>query len=222
MNMSLFTHEALNDGNSAPLGSGCVDALNEQNAAKITGLQFLRDFISGEQERWLFSQIDVRHDADWLADLQRRVQHYGYRYDYKSRRIAPDMQVGPLPPWLVSLGGLLVRRGIFTETPDQVIVNEYLPGQGISRHIDCVPCFEGVIASLSLGSSCVMEYDNPLQTEKIPLLLKPRSLVVMKGDARYVWRHSIPARQSDTFAEITTRRERRISLTFRRVILENQ
>lgn len=32
----------------------------------------------------------------------------------------------------------LQQAGLFADTPDQVIINEYQPGQGISAHIDCV------------------------------------------------------------------------------------
>ena len=43
----------------------------------------------------------------------------------------------------------------FDYEPDQVTVNEYLPGQGIAPHVDTHSAFEDGIASLSLGSSCV-------------------------------------------------------------------
>jgi len=55
--------------------------------------------------------------------------------------------------------------------------------------------------------------------EKIPVLLEPRSIVVLKDDARYKWTHSIPARKVDNFYGQTITRERRVSLTFRKVII---
>lgn len=39
---------------------------------------------------------------------------------------------------------------------DQLIVNEYEPGQGINPHIDNIKLFKSDIASLSLGSDCIM------------------------------------------------------------------
>lgn len=53
---------------------------------------------------------------------------------------------------------------VFQEHPempihfDQLIVNQYEPGQGIESHIDKPALFEGIIASISLGSDCFMEF----------------------------------------------------------------
>ena len=59
----------------------------------------------------------------------------------------------------------------------------------------------------------------------IDTLLEPRSLVVMRGEARNDWKHGIPARKSDAFAGQTWRcpegAHRRVSLTFRTVVLED-
>lgn len=93
----------------------------------------------------------------WLSALKRRVQHYGYQYDYKARTISSDSYLGALPHWLGDLQERLFAEKLFKQKPDQAIINEYLPGQGISAHIDCVPCFDDVIASLSLGSDVMMQ-----------------------------------------------------------------
>lgn len=68
----------------------------------------------------------------WLNDLKRRVQHYGWRYDYKARGITQDLRIGAIPNWLAGLCERLNTEGIFSRAPDQVIINEYHPGQGIS------------------------------------------------------------------------------------------
>jgi len=94
----------------------------------------------------------------WLHDLERRVQHYGFRYDYRSRSVDLAMRLGELPAWAAEVAGLLLERGLAFRMPDQVIVNEYEQGQGISNHIDCEPCFDGNIVSVSLGSVCVMNF----------------------------------------------------------------
>jgi hypothetical protein len=70
-------------------------------------------------------------------DLKRRVQHYGWRYDYKARRIDLSMRLGELPPWATRLALRLVRDGLVPQLADQVIVNEYVGRQGISKHVDC-------------------------------------------------------------------------------------
>ena len=113
----------------------------------------------------------------------------------------------------------LQQEGHFSKPPDQVIINEYQPGQGITLHTDCVPCFEETIASLSLGSPCVMNFTHTNTGENTSHLLEPRSLLLFSGDARYQWKHGIAARKSDKHDGQIIARGRRISLTFRNVIL---
>jgi len=181
---------------------------------KVEGLQYFSNFISEDEEKNLIGIID---NQPWLNDLKRRVQHYGWKYDYKARAVTPDLKLGDIPEWLNKYCLQLKAKNIFEKTPDQVIINEYQAGQGISAHIDCVPCFGDRIASLSLGSDAVMEFISPATNQKIPVLLEQRSLVLLTGDARYKWQHTIPARKTDKHNGQTITRKRRISLTFREV-----
>ncbi|MBI1326296.1 MAG: alpha-ketoglutarate-dependent dioxygenase AlkB [Alphaproteobacteria bacterium] len=183
----------------------------------IEGLQYLPDYITGDNEATLIQAIDSQ---PWITDLKRRVQHYGYRYDYKARAVNADAYLGELPEWLQALTQQLYTDKIFSELPDQVIVNEYMSGQGISAHIDCVPCFAETIASLSLGSDCIMQFHNPQSGQKCEQVLERRSLVILSGAARYEWTHAIPARKSDIIQGIKIERSRRLSLTFRKMLLK--
>lgn len=180
----------------------------------VPGLTYRPDFLDAAEEAELIAIIDRQ---PWITELKRRVQHYGYRYDYKRRAVDEAMRLGPLPDWL---GGLLDRvsaEGGLAQRPDQVIVNEYEPGQGIAPHIDCVPCFAEDIASVSLGSGCAMTFRQARSDCSTELYLAPRSLLVLRGDARYKWRHGIPARLSDLVGTSRIPRGRRISLTFRTI-----
>lgn len=199
-----------------PLALGCFDS-PEQDISAVSGLTLIPEYITPEQETELLSIIDQQH---WLADLKRRVQHYGWRYDYKARAVDLSMKLGELPKWLARYSEKLSSEGLFPTPPDQVIINEYQSGQGIASHIDCVPCFEETIASLSLGSPCVMDFTHNKTQEKIPLLLEPRSLIILKGAARYRWQHSIKPRKTDRLNGTEIRRGRRLSLTFRNVIVQ--
>ena len=168
----------------------------------------------------MLDQID-EHEHQWLKDLKRRVQHYGFKYDYKARKVNLDMRIGHLPEWLQALGRRLYEDGHMPAEPDQVIVNEYEPGQGISSHIDCEPCFANMIVSLSLGSGGVMDFTSKLdKAKKIPVWLAPKSIIVLRDEARYKWLHGIAPRESDQWAGQKYERQRRVSLTFRKVILE--
>lgn len=64
-----------------------------------------------------------------------------------------------------------------------------------------------------------MNFSQVNSNMKIPILLNRRSAVILKDESRYNWKHSITARRTDKFLNHTLRREKRISLTFRNVIL---
>jgi len=183
----------------------------------IPGLRYVPGFVDEPWEAELLSAIDAQ---PWLGDLKRRVQHYGYRYDYKARRVDPSMYLGPLPDWALPLVVRLTDGNVMPSAPDQLIVNEYEPGQGISPHVDCVPCFGPVICSVTLGSSCMMKFSAGADERREWLLLERGSLLVLAGPARYDWRHSIPARKSDRIGDQVISRGRRVSLTFRTVPVE--
>src|SRR5687767_7059734 len=110
--------------------------------AAVPGLQYIPSYLPPAEQQRLLAVIDQQ---PWLADLKRRVQHYGYRYDYTRRAIDDSLFLGPIPAWAVPLADRLHREGWIAQRPDQLIVNEYLPGQGISSHVDCVPCFGDTI-----------------------------------------------------------------------------
>ena len=59
-------------------------------------------------------------------------------------------------------------------------------------------------------------YQGKEDGKKIDVFLEPRSMVALMDDFRYKWTHSIPARKSDKFGNKTIKREKRISLTFRK------
>ncbi|MDJ1470990.1 alpha-ketoglutarate-dependent dioxygenase AlkB [Cytophagaceae bacterium DM2B3-1] len=182
----------------------------------IPGLTYIENFVSVDEEHDLVSQID---NATWLADLKRRVQHYGYKYDYKKRQIDASMKIDDIPVWAVRIADRVYEAGYIPYQPDQLIINEYLPGQGIASHIDCEPCFEDTIISLSLGSHCVMTFTEKESNHSEDKIIHSKSLLVMQQQARYKWMHGIKAKKSDMVEGVKKIRQRRISLTFRKVIL---
>ncbi|GCE31849.1 alpha-ketoglutarate-dependent dioxygenase AlkB [Dictyobacter alpinus] len=182
----------------------------------IAGLTYHEAYLAEKEQAALISLIDQQ---SWITDLKRRVQHYGYRYDYtRHTATSPQLYLGSLPEWLATVAQRLHADGFVAQVPDQVIVNEYEPGQGISSHIDCVPCFDDTILSLSLLSPCVMQFTHTSSTQKVPVLLEPGSLLIMQGEARYAWKHGLPARKTDVYQGQVLARKRRISLTFRNIL----
>jgi alkylated DNA repair dioxygenase AlkB len=214
--LSLFDGDVTSGIGASLLGNEQATSPNGTDLARVRGLVYAPSFIDEEEQAFVISQIDM---APWIVDLARRVQHYGYRYDYKARRVDPGMYVGELPEWMSQLARRLYEAGYIDVIPDQAIVNEYEPGQGITPHVDCEPCFGDTVISLSMLSTCVMDFTKLGSTERVSILLEPRSIVVLKADARFGWKHGIAKRLADTVDGIVYKRGRRVSLTFRKVIL---
>jgi alkylated DNA repair dioxygenase AlkB len=183
----------------------------------LRGLRYIPNYLSNIEQDELLQSINTQ---PWLVDLKRRVQHYGYRYDYRRSQIDTQTYLGQLPVWLTPLAERVHRDGLIDQVPDQVIINEYEPGQGIAAHVDSLKSFGGSVLSVSLGSPCVMIFAHPSTKEQVPLLLEPGSLLVMQGEARSLWKHGIPARKQDVYQGQIIRRERRISATFRKVLAD--
>lgn len=179
----------------------------------IKGIKIVENYISEEEERKLSQIID---EQIWDSSLKRRVQHYGYRYNYRDKNLAFKI---PVPDWLDYYCNKLYRDKILNHKPNQIIINEYMPGQGISPHIDRTDLFNDEVCSLSLSADIIMNFDKG--EFKLSNLIKRRSLCVLKGESRYNWRHGIASRKTDIVDGIKYSRGRRISLTFRKTTSSN-
>ena len=187
-----------------------------QEVKVVPGLQFLEEFLTPAEQDYCVQRVDAAVD-EWRNDLSRRVQHYGWRYDYKARAITPDMHIGALPDWLADMAQKLYdETGLFERIPEQVIVNEYLPGQGIATHIDH-PGFGPTVCTISLLDDWEMDFSENWR-DKSPALLQRGSCVLLTGDARSVWQHGIAPRKSEVTESGRRQRKRRLSLTFRTVV----
>ena len=186
------------------------------NLDDVPGLVFSEGFLTPEEESLCIDHIDAAESL-WLDDLSRRVQHYGWRYDYKARAITLDMHIGTLPDWLEKLAQRLYdETGLFDRVPEQVIVNEYLPGQGIAMHTDHKG-FGPTVCTISLGDDWEMDFSENWK-DKRPALLLRRSCVLLTGESRSTWQHGIAPRKSELTAIGRRNRGRRLSLTFRTVL----
>lgn len=126
----------------------------------IPGIFLIHDFVSEQEEHELLAAVDER---PWQGLMKRRVQHYGYEFMYKTRNVDTKQYLGQLPVFLLQL---LNRMALLPEVNqaenslpfDQLTVNEYPAGVGLSPHIDTHSAFQGCILSLSLAGPCVMEF----------------------------------------------------------------
>ncbi|KNC82528.1 hypothetical protein SARC_05176 [Sphaeroforma arctica JP610] len=175
------------------------------------------DFISADQETLFLSKI-YDGSKKWTSLLNRRLQNWGGLPSHKG------MVKEGLPQWLTEQCENLSAGSVFPsgQQPNHVLVNEYLPGQGILPHEDG-PVFSPTIATVTLRSHCLLEfYPHRRQPDKddpqagaeaedgteagkddgnepeFKIYLPPRSLFVVKDDCYRTYLHGI----SDTSADI--------------------
>ena len=152
----------------------------------------------------------------WSTTLSRRTQHYGARYEYRSRTLSFQNDSSILPMSSCPFPSTPIIQNLFKEEEkgkekevkvDQCIVNEYLSKQSISAHTDA-SCFGPIIATISLLDSTTMTFTHPT-LPSYSVLLEPGDIVVLKGEARTEWKHETKP--------ITKKDYKRISLTYRSI-----
>ena len=176
----------------------------------IDGLAYLPGYLDQQTHDRLLAEVDRQ---PWQMSVGHNVQIYGYHYSHRRREA---FRIGAMPPWVAELAHRLHRDGHAARVPNQLVVNEYPPGTGIFEHQDQA-VFGDVVISISLGSTCVMRFTREDSDAVKEILLEPASALILTGEARWQWKHGIPARESDVVDGRELIRARRISLTFRDV-----
>jgi alkylated DNA repair dioxygenase AlkB len=177
----------------------------------IPGLRYVSGYLDPASHDRLLAAVNT---ATWLHDpTGRGFQIYGYSFHQSKGGIH---RTEDLPDWAADLGKRLWQDGLMPYVPDQFIANEYPSGTGIFPHVDA-PFFDDTVVSVSLGSSCVMLFTETATGSVDEIFLEPRSALVIAGDARDKWKHSIPPRPRDTWMDQVVVRGRRVSLTFRKM-----
>ncbi|KAI0032131.1 hypothetical protein K488DRAFT_50577 [Vararia minispora EC-137] len=192
---------------------------------KVSGANcahYIPDFVTPDEETYLLRKIEESPQPRWKKLANRRLQIWGG--DLAQRVLIPQ----PLPTIVTTYPDLVSRlaaTGAFAGTPhgapNHIIMNEYLPGQGIMPHEDG-PAYHPVVATLSLGAHTVMNYyryapdtdgvgdgggeSGELQRGRaidpapvMSLLLEPRSIVITSGKLYTAHLHGIDAREADAF-----------------------
>lgn len=176
-------------------------AVTADDVPSVPSPRCLPGYVTEADERALADAIDA---LPWNAEWRRRRQPYGAGSG--SRGAAP-----PIPDWGRRLADRMLADGV-TDVPfDQMLVNEYLPGQGISPHRDYAP-FGRTVVSLSLLSPA-SRLPPTGRRERLPL--EGRNLLVLADEARYEWEHGIAPRKRDAWHGLPVERSRRLSVTFR-------
>ncbi len=166
----------------------------------ILGLTLKLNAIDDKTEAQIINTIET---GAWTTAFKTRsVQQYGHIYNYNTKGLSGYIQI---PKWLLDLA-----KQLDIPEPENVIINKYDPGEGISAHIDS-NCFGPIITSLSLKSAIPMIFKYHIDVKTYTL--EPRSLLILEDTARYRYTHEIPARKSDN----GVKRQKRYSITFRTV-----
>ncbi len=172
---------------------------------RLAGLSQAGAVVTPSEERALIEAIDATqllpfHFHGWLG--KRLTISYGWRYGFDDASFAPSEAI---PDWLLPLRAKAARFACLQ--PDelvQALLIRYDPGAGIGWHRDR-PVFEHVLG-ISLGAPATMRFRRrrPDGFDRASVLLAPRSIYHLTGEARHEWEHSIAA------MEVT-----RWSITFR-------
>lgn len=159
-----------------------------------SGLRYRPDFLSAAEEAALLDAIRglPLEEADYKGwKAKRRVVSYGGRYDFDSNVLE---SAEPIPEFLLPLRArVAVEAGIDEDALAQALVAEYRPGVQLGWHRD-VPSFEDVVGVSLLGFARMRFRPYPPSGRRraaFALELAPRSLYVLRGDARWRWQHAV-------------------------------
>ena len=151
------------------------------------------DFLDPAEERSLLDFIQQLRFGNVQmhgVTAKRRVAQFGFRYSFETFQLTP---ADPLPP---ELEGIRARAAssaqIVPEQFSEALVTEYSAGAGIGWHRDA-PRFR-LVAGISLGAECRMRFQRGKDAQRVTaaVVLPPRSLYLLSGEARNQWQHTIP------------------------------
>jgi alkylated DNA repair dioxygenase AlkB len=168
------------------------------------GFVYESDFITQDEETALLNEIRslTLSEAKYrVYTAKRRIVSYGGSYDFSSRELLP---AGPIPEFLHPLRERIAQwSGIPDSQFMHALIAEYRTGTQLGWHRD-VPDFE-VIVGVSLGSECRMRLrPYPPKKGKSPESLsynvEPRSIYLLRGEARWTWQHHIPPTKAPRYS----------------------
>ena len=172
---------------------------------RLAGLSQADAIVTPGEEQKLITSINAAELSPfrfhrWLG--KRLTASYGWCYDFDNASFAPAEAI---PDWLLPLRARAARFARLQ--PDefvQALLIRYDPGAGIGWHRDR-PVFDRVVG-ISLGAPATMRFRRRRRGgfDRASVLLAPRSIYHLTGEARHEWEHSIAA------MEVT-----RWSITFR-------
>ena len=174
------------------------------------GLSYQPDFLTADEERELIAHVETLpfHEVRMHGVVAKRtVIHFGWDYDYSGWKI--HRADPPPPPLAELLDRCSEAAGVEKGRLEQILVARYPPDAAIGWHRDA-PMFGSPVVGVSLLAGCVMKFRRKAGDgfEVFKQVLEPRSLLILDGDARSKWQHTI-ARTPELRYSVTLRTVRR-------------
>lgn len=133
------------------------------------------DFISPEEEAFILSHLSTPKKSK--GGRRSAIRRYG-------TKVYLDNYVGNIPEHFTFLQERLEPH--VGHKPKSITTNTYLPGDSIKPHIDLGNELVSVISLLSPAEMVLSK-----GKEKIQLTLPPRSLLLLRDEYRFQWKHEI-------------------------------
>ncbi|EPQ55965.1 hypothetical protein GLOTRDRAFT_116081 [Gloeophyllum trabeum ATCC 11539] len=182
---------------------------------------YIPDFVSRDEEEYLIRKIVGSPRHKWKRLANRRFT--GGEIINNNILVTSD-----IPGWLNQSPDIIKRlsnTGAYANSahgaPNHVILNEYLPGQGIMPHQDG-PTYHPLVGTISLGSHAVFHYYEYKENAQLPepsqtlndsgrgravnpepvlsVLLEPRSLIITTSRLYTNHLHGIDPLEEDSFS----------------------
>lgn len=156
------------------------------------GLKLAREIMTPAEEQGLIALIEASGLSYYAMDPDnpRSSKSYGWKYDFRNDSFVP---CEPIPEGFRPICEKAARfANVEPEDFAECLLNRYEPGAIIQPHSD-KPVWEHIIG-ISLGSAETMTFSKPSDAAQadIDIVLEPRSMFLLSGEARHVYHHSLP------------------------------
>ena len=190
----------------------------------LPGLYVIEDFISIEEESLILSAIkdNVKENSPRWTESTFNGKHLGKRWgvhcNLRLRKVTSATHEMPSFFRDIIFPKLLCLKQMNGIRPNEANAIDYRKSLGhyLVSHVDNRQLSKEPIANLSLAGSCNMTFTPVSQkwgSKAIKVLLKPRTLQILTGPARYSYSHGIEHHELLS--------ERRVSITMRESPLSN-
>lgn len=187
--------------------------MDSDNETNLEGVSVILDFVGESEELSIVKEIDR---TIWKSSQSgRRKQDFGPQVNFKKRKLKLDNFTG-LPEFSKALvermRSIVPALGDFQ--PVELCNLEYVPerGSSIDPHFDDIWVWGERLVTLNLLSESILTFSrNENDNIEVQVPLPRRSLIIVKGSARYNWKHAI--KREDIVS-------RRIAITLRELAAE--